>query len=164
MKITMIDDNNIIVFLNILRLKEIDFEDKDNIEDNLRKIFLVLKYTYNLNIKGYYNVMIYLNYNEGAILKIEHEDIDYFDYFDNKVDMRVNVVFNSKFLYQVSDILDIDKSILNKAKVYVFKDVYYLLLKEKLTFNEFGRLFEFSKIEYGTIVEEITRVGNLIYI
>lgn len=164
MKISMIDDNKIIVFLNTLKLKQINFEDKDNIEDNLRKIFLVLKYTYNLNIKGYYNVMIYLNYNEGAVLEIEHEDIDYFDYFDSKVDMRVNVIFNSNFLYRVNDILDVDKTILNKTKIYVFKNNYYLLLKGKLNFSEVGRLFEFSKLEYGSKVEDIIRLGNLVYI
>jgi len=123
MKVIIIDDDNIIVFLNKFNIKNIDFDSKENIEKNFRNIFLRLKHIYNLNIKGYYNINIYTDKFYGAVLEIEHEDIEYFDYFDNKVDMRVNVVSDSKFLYKIKDIFCLDKTLLNN--IYLFKNDYY---------------------------------------
>lgn len=162
MKVSIIDEDNIIVFLNNFNIKNINFDIKENIEKNFRKIFLKLKHIYGLNIQGYYNINIYIDKIYGAVLEIEHEDIEYFDYFDNKVDMRVNVISNIKFLYKIKDILDLDKKILKKVTIYNFKNEYYLLLKKEISIYEIGYILEMTNLIYDGIVDDILKLGNKI--
>lgn len=161
MKVSIIDDDNIIVFLNTFNTKNIDFENKGNIEKNFKKIFLKLKYIYKLNIKGYYNINIYKDKLYGAILKIEHEDIEYFDYFDSKVDMRVNVISNT-FLYKIKDILELPKNLKENVTIYLFQDEFYIFLNRDLSNYNFSLLIEMSDIVYGNITNDILRLGRII--
>jgi len=163
MKVKIIDDNNIIVFLNSLNIKNIDFDNRENIEKNFRNIFLKLKHIYDIDVEGYYNINIYKDISYGAVLEIEHENIDYFDYLDKTIDMRVNVISNTKFLYKLYDILKLDKKTLDKAKLFSFKNEYYLFLKE-ISFYELGILIENSDLIYGSIVDEILKFGKEINI
>lgn len=160
MKINIIDDNNIIVFLNKFNIKNIDFKNRENIEKNFRNIFLKLKHVYGLNIKGYYSINIYMDENYGATLEIEHEDIEYFDYFDNKVDMRVNVINDNKFLYKIKDIFEIDKKILKDIDAYIFKDEYYIKIRKEVTDYEMGIILENGELIYGNITSDILKLGN----
>ena len=164
MKVNIIDDDNIIVFLNKFNIKDIDFKNRDNIEKNFRNIFLKLKHIYGLNIRGYYNINIYVDDYYGATLEIEHEDIEYFDYFDNKVDMRVNVINDNKFLYKIKDIFMIGKEILKKLDIYVFKDEYYVKLKKNFTDYEIGIILENGELIYGDITSDILKLGNKIFL
>jgi len=162
MKVNIIDDDNIIVFLNKFNIKNIDFKNRDNIEQNFRNIFLKLKHVYGLDIKGYYNINIYMDEYYGATLEIEHEDIEYFDYFDNKVDMRVNVISDCNFLYKTKDIFMISKEILKKIDLHSFKDEYYIRLKKELTDYEMGIILENGELVYGDITSDILKIGNKI--
>lgn len=162
MKVNIVDDNNIIVFLNKFNIKNIDFKNRENIETNFRKIFLKLKNIYNLNIKGYYNITIYIDDDYGAALEIEHEDIDYYDYFDSQVDMRVNVINDNKFLYKIKDIFNLDEKILNKIDIYLFKNKYYIKLKKGVTNIELGKILENSELVYGDITIDILKIGSII--
>lgn len=162
MKVSIIDDNNIIVFLNAFNIKNIDFNNKENIEKNFRELFLKLKYIYNLNIKGYYNINIYIDKVYGAILEIEHEDIEYFDYYDNKIDMRVNVVSDAKFLYKIKDLFDLNEDILNNIVLYKFRNNLYVLLKENISFYKLGSLLEISDLVYGSKVDDILKMGYIV--
>lgn len=160
MKVNIIDDDNIIVFLNKFYIKNIDFKNRDNIEKNFKNIFLKLKHVYGLDIKGYYNINIYMDEVYGAVLEIEHEDIEYFDYFDNKVDMRINVVTDSKFLYKVKDIFMIDKDMLREITIYIFKNQCYIKLKKQLNDYEMGTILENGELIYGDITTDILEMGN----
>lgn len=162
MKVNIIDDNNIIVFLNIFNIKNIDFDSKENIENHFRNIFLKLKLLYNINIKGYYNINIYMNKKYGAFLEIEHEDIEYFEYFDNKVDMRINVISDVIFLYKINDIFMLDKNILRKIDIYFFKDSFYLYLNSNLDVYKMGELFELGNLIYGNECNEVVKLGQKI--
>ena len=164
MKVNIIDDNNIIVFLNKFYIKNIDFNNRENIEKNFRNIFLKLKHVYGLDIKGYYNIDIYMDEIYGAVIEVEHEDIEYFDYFDNKVDMRVNVISDYTFLYKINDILRIDKEILKKVIIYFFRNQYYLKLKDEFNNYELGNILENSELIYGDITRDILKIGNKINI
>ena len=162
MKVNIIDDNNIIVFLNKFNIKNIDFKNKENIEKDFRNIFLKLKHVYGLNIKGYYNINIYMDEYYGAILEIENEDIEYFDYFETQIDMRVNVVSDNNFLYKIKDIFMINQEILKKMDVYIFKDEYYGKLKKCVNEYEMGIILESVDLVYGDITSDILKIGNQI--
>ena len=161
MKVNIIDDNNIIVFLNKFNIKNIDFKNRENIETNFRKIFLKLKHIYNLNIKGYYNINIYIDAYYGAVLEIEHEDIEYIDYFDSQIDMRVNVIKDNEFLYKIDDIFLNDR-IINKIDIYNFKEEYYIKIKKDVTDYEIGKILENSELVYGDITIDILKIGSII--
>ena len=128
-----IDGDKIIVFLNKFNVKDIDFKNRENIETSFKNIFLKLKHIYNLNIKGYYNINTYIDTYYGAIMEIKHEDIEYYDYFDSQVDMRVNIVKDNNFLYKIKDIFMIDKSLFNKIEVYTYKNISLILYKKLLS-------------------------------
>ena len=162
MKVNIIDDNNIIVFLNKFNIRNIDFKNRENIEKHFRNIFLKLKHIYGLNIKGYYNINIYIDDYYGATLEIEHEDIDYFDYFETQVDMRVNVINDNNFLYKIKDIFMINKEILKKIDIYTFKDEYYIKLKKEIDNYELGFILESGELIYGDITSDILKLGNKI--
>ena len=162
MKISVIDDNNIIVFLNTVNLKELDFSNKEDLEVNFKDLFLKLKHVYNINIRGYYNINIYIDKNYGAILEIEHEDIEYFDYFENKVDMRINILSDTKFLYRIKDIFKLNTELINNSSLYAFKGKIYILLTKSISFHNLGYLLEVSEIVYGSIVDDILKLGKII--
>lgn len=160
MKVNIIDDNNIIVFLNTFKTKNIDFNNKEDIEKHFRDIFLKLKHIYGLDIKGYYNINIYIDKFYGAILEIENEALEYFDYFDDKIDMRVSIVSNTKFLYKIKDLFLLDKKLLRRVNIYSFKNKYYLLLKKDISNYEMGKLLEVSELVYGDVVEDILKLAT----
>lgn len=162
MKINIIDDDNIIVFLNTINLKELDFSNKEELEIKFKDLFLKLKYIYNINIKGYYNINIYIDKIYGAILEICHEDIEYFDYFENKVDMRINILSDVKFIYKIKDIFKVNKELFTNSLIYVFKNKTYLLLTKSISFYNLGFLLEVSDIVYGSIVDDILKLGKII--
>ena len=162
MKVNIIDDNNIIVFLNKFNIKNIDFKNKDCIEKNFRNIFLKLKRIYELNIKGYYTINAYIDEYYGAILEIEHEDIEYFDCFETQVDMHVNVIYDNKFLYKINDIFMLDEALLKKLEIYIFKDEYYINLDKVFNDYEIGKILETGELIYRDITSDILKLGNKI--
>lgn len=163
MKVNIIDDNNIIVFLNKFNIKNIDFSNRENIEKNFRNIFLKLKHIYKLDIKGYYDIKIYTDKYYGAVLEIEHEDIEYIDYFDSQIDMRVNVIKDNEFLYKIDDIFLNDR-IINKIDIYNFKEEYYIKIKKELNNYDMAYILENSNLIYDNITFDILKLGNKILI
>ena len=155
-----IDGDKTIVFLNKFNVKDIDFKNRENIETSFKNIFLKLKHIYNLNIKGYYNINTYIDNYYGAIMEIEHEDIDYYDYFDSQVDMRVNIVKDNNFLYKIKDIFMIEKKLIDKIEVYTYKNNYYVKLKKDATDYQIGKLLEISEIIYNEKTFDILKYGK----
>ena len=80
----------------------------------------------------------------GIILHFEKEELEYYEYYKNQVDMRL-VTVDTDFMYEVDDI---PMNISNKVKVYTKNGNLCLILKEKLTNYEMMNLLECSKIIY----------------
>ncbi len=94
MKIIINNEDSFILFFN--DLNDINL---DNYEE-FKKIFLKLKKYYNLNISGFYNVIVYTDKYSRKILKID-KDND-LDLFYKQVDMNI-VIKNENFLYKIND-------------------------------------------------------------
>lgn len=156
MKIKIIDENNFIVFLNKYAYKDIDFTSKRDLEVRLKDLFQKLNNYYNVKVYGYYNVSIFIDNNYGAILEMEKEDIDYMDYQDDQIDMRI-IVINNTFLYLLDDILinDID------GTIYKYRDKFYLRLNHDINSIEMGRLLENSSIIYNK-TNDIIKYGTML--
>lgn len=162
MKVLMTNDNNITLYLNKWSDRKINIISKDNLEIYFKELFQQLKDQYEIEINGYYNIDIYEDQYYGTIINIEKEDIEYFDYFDNQIDMQINIPTNATFLYQIEDILTIPKEIKDKIEIYHFLDNFYLKIIKPISNIELGRLLEISKLKYGTKNKNILKLGKII--
>ena len=154
MKIDVSTDK-IVIYLKKVRVN-VDFKDEYRLESFLKKLFICLNDYYNIEIKGYYDVCVYIDNIYGMVLVLKSEDCDFYDYFDKQVDMRIKINKN-KFLYKVDDLYCID---LNKYKIYKYLNDIYLLPKCKLNNIELGKLIEISDIIYDS--NEIIKKGIII--
>ena len=144
MSIKYLDFLNIVIYLKKEVLDNNNFKEKEEIEKYLKKLFKILKNKYEITIEGFYNINIYIDKYYGAVLHLEKEDLDYFDYFKNQVDMKITII-NTSFLYKVDDI---PYDILNKFNVIVKNNNIYLEIKEELSPLEKMKLLENSKLIY----------------
>lgn len=136
-------DNNYIIYIKKEYI-DIDFNDKQQLEIYFQKLFKKLRDIYYIEIKGYYNITVYIDSFYGAVLEIKKEEFEYYDYLDNQVDMRISII-NTKFLYAVNDII-----LKDKVNVYKSKDHLYLAIKTCLSKRDMNYLTEFSKVVYNT--------------
>lgn len=143
MKINIIDEYNTVIYLNKSIIKFIDFS---NVENELDKIFLKLKNTYNISISGYYDVDIYCDDNYGVVIKLTQSDIDSFDYLDKIISMNINT-YNKEFLYKLDDIYDDLKSF-----IYYKSNIY------KNNYNDI-RISEHASIIYDDLIDKINNEG-----
>lgn len=151
MKIDIIDDNELIIYL-YNSIYRVDYKDEKKLEEMLRNLFVKLRKYYDIKIEGYYDVFVYIDYIYGMVLDLRRQGLEYYDFFDNQVDMKI-MINKNRFLYLVDD-YDID---LNKYRVYKLMNNIYLLPKKVLSNYELGRLVENSKIIYDS--EEIINKG-----
>lgn len=134
MKVNIIDENNIIVFL---------FERTDYLKDalkSMKSLFEKLKKIYNLDIEGYYFIDIYKDPYYGMVLELEKERTTFLS-LTTKVDARIEV-HDVTFLYQVDDPFFITD--FTNINVYYYKDKIYL----KLNDNNCLKVVENSKLIY----------------
>ena len=130
------------IYIKKCLIKNIDFNKKEDIEKYLKKTFKLLNNKYKVKIEGFYDITIYIDKYYGIILHLEKENIDYYDYYKNQVDMSL-VTIDTNFLYEVDDIpLDI----INKINVIVENNKIYVTIKEELDNLEMMNLIENSKI------------------
>ena len=132
------------IYVKKYLIKDVDFSVKEDIEKYLKKLFKILKNKYDLVIEGFYDITVYIDKYYGIVLHLEKEELDYYDYFKNQVDMRL-ITIDTDFMYQVDDV---PFNLLNKLKVLIKDKNIYLIIKEELTNLEMMDLIENSKIIY----------------
>lgn len=162
MKVLIKSDNIITLYLNKYHDRKINLSSKDNLEIYFKELFQQLKDQYEIEINGYYNIDIYEDQHYGTIINIEKEEMEYFDYFDNQIDMQINIQTNVTFLYQIEDILTIPKEIKDKIEIYHYLDNFYLKIIKPISNIELGRLLEISNLKYGPKNKNILKLGKLI--
>lgn len=153
MKVDVKNENDLVVFLNNKCIENIDFDDRNNLETYFRSLFLKLKNIYGINISGYYNINVYINKCFGVVLEMFREPLECLDYF-NSIDMQVNIIKDSEFLYKINDFSD-------KHKMYFYKNNLYLKISKEINFIELGKLLENSVLIYGNMVDEILKYGKI---
>lgn len=154
MKIDIIDNNELIIYL-YNSIYKLDYKNELKLEEMLRNLFVKLKKYYDVKIEGYYDVNVYIDKMYGMVLHLKKQDFEYYDLYDNQVDMKI-VINENRFLYLVDD-YNIN---LNKYKVYKLMNNIYLLPKKKLSNYEMIKLIENSKIIFNT--NEILNKANII--
>lgn len=141
MKVEMLS-NTIIVYL----LDNKKYNEDSDIKKILINVFDNLKKYYNITFDSDYNLELYINRYYGMILEItENEDFIY----DDIVNLKLNVLRDTLFLYEVDDPLEYIN-----YEIYYYNDKFYVNAK-----REDINLIEDSNLVYGDIVYKIIGRG-----
>lgn len=159
MKIHFFSEKEMILFLNKDYSKTINLDSKEELEQYFRDVFLKIHKHYQITLYGYYNIVLYHDKNYGVILHILKEDLDYYDYFDKEIDMRIMIDKENVFLYEMNDLFDLDHKLLKKGIIYQYQNRLYLRLFEDVTSYEMGKLLEFTDVVYQD-TDCILKYGN----
>ena len=121
----------------------------DDFEEFCQNIIDRLECNFNIVLKGFYDVNIYIDQRYGIVLEFIMEELDlYIDF--SKVELHL-IENNTKFLYEIFDILDV-----NVEKFYLYDGKYYINLDN----------VDNSNVEFGRVIykdtEEIINKGKLI--
>ncbi len=155
MKLIFCDESNLILFLNNQSIISVDFEEREELEDYFREIFLKLKDYYQVTIQGYYVIDVYLDKHYGAIIEMEKEDLEYFEYDENQVDMRI-CIHKTPILYELEEYIPLDT---NTYDMIWYHDKWYVKLKQNISDICLGRLLEYAQIHYEDS-ERILKTGT----
>lgn len=141
MKVEMLS-NTIIVYL----LDNKKYNEDSDIKKILINVFDNLEKYYNITFTSDYNLELYINRYYGMILEIkENEDFTY----DDIVNLKLNVLRDTLFLYEVDDPLEYIN-----YEIYYYNDKFYVNAK-----REDINLIEDSNLVYGDIVYKIIGRG-----
>lgn len=153
MKIEIDNDENITLFLKKEEIEDFDFQDIDKVEDCFRSLFSRLKEYYHLEIEGFYNIHAFIDSEEGMVLKLEREKLEYYRTF-HQIEMRI-MKEDTTFLYEVSDFLDF---INQGVSIYQYQNKFYIANPPgKVVYN----LYEFGRLIYED-TEDILKNGLLL--
>ena len=144
MSIKFIDEITFDIYIKKDLVDNIDFNNKDDLEKYLKKLFKILKNKYDILIEGFYDITVYKDKYYGVVIHLEKEDLEYYSYFRNQVDMRI-ITVESEFLYLVDDI---PYNIFDKISILVKDNEIYLKIKKELTKLEMMQLLENSRIVF----------------
>lgn len=147
MKINLIDEDNIIIYLNKYYTKNTDFNDKNLLEDYFKKLFKKLNKIYDIDINGYFNINVYIDKYYGVIIEIKKEDLEYYSYFNDQIEMQIMIYNDVEFLYLYNDYFDILN--MNNNKIYKYNNKYYLKLEKEISNIELAKILEFTSIIYS---------------
>ena len=143
MILKVIDENNFILF--IIDKNVVPKLEEDNITNYLKKTFVKLKKMFNIEVYGYYDVVIYLDEYYGMIIKLIREELEYLSYYGKQIEMKI-IISDNQVLYKIDNIYDIDKRIIEKCNVLLDFNQIFLELKENINFILLGNLIENSEI------------------
>ncbi len=136
------DNDKIIVYLKKELIGSIDFSDMDNLENYFKNIFLKLKNIYEIELKGYYNINVYIDKIYGIVLELIQENIEYGEYL-NQIEMRI-IPINTTFLYLIDDLIKIENT-----NLYYYKNNIYLSCNENISKNDYIKVMDHAKIVYN---------------
>ncbi len=146
----VIQDELIILYLNKLYIKNLNFSDKEMLQTYLRKLLLKLHTNYGLEINGYYDITIYIDQNYGVIMEVKKEELEYLDYFGKTLEINTKII-NDSFLYEVSDVEYFNK-------YHIFNNHLYISLDKPISNINMGRFLEkVIKIIYGKERKKISK-------
>ena len=157
MKVSIENENNFIVFLNN---NKFNLQDNDELETRFKNIFNQIKLRYDIDVNGYYNIVVYKDDIYGMILSIEKEDLDYLDYFDNQVEMRIVISPYDKFVYKLNN-NDLNVPI-NNSDLYNYLGNLYIVPSSNINNVEFAMIMEYTTIIYGEEASKILKYSKKI--
>lgn len=133
MKLTIIDDDRFIIYINN---SYINLNNKEKLYDYLKKIMILLRKKYGIDIYGYYEIDIYRLKRIANILKFEKIN----DTLKKTIDIKV-VQHSNGILLKFEDYF------LIKDYEYIYKNNYYYVNPKSIREKDLINLIEFYEIE-----------------
>ena len=153
----VINDDFIVLCLNRFYIKSIDFNDKEILQNYIKKLLLKLQDKYSLEFIGYYNITIYVDKNYGVIIEVKKEQLEYLDYFGSTLEINTRILEDS-FLYEVSSV-DFSDNYL----IYTLNGKIYIRIKKIISNVQMGTILEkVNKIIYGKERKKITKKAKVL--
>ena len=153
----VINDDFIVLCLNRFYIKSIDFNDKEILQNYIKKLLLKLQDKYSLEFIGYYNITIYVDKNYGVIIEVKKEQLEYLDYFGSTLEINTRILEDS-FLYEVSSV-DFSDNYL----IYTLNGKIYIRIKKIISNVQMGPILEkVNKIIYGKERKKITKKAKVL--
>lgn len=146
MKLEYYNINEFIIYLNNDYIKKINLDLENNAEYNFRNLLDKLKSIYNLNLYGYYKVIVYINKNYGIIIELLKEDDEYIKIFGESLDLKILFKPESKIFYEIETFNNYD---IGKINIYYYNNKFYIEVLEIEKKDNYLSLLEDSKIVYG---------------
>lgn len=134
-------DDKLIIYIN----KKVNLDDVSSILLKIKSL--------GINIKDYDNIILFEDDILGTILELTKENEEYIMSYD----MNISVSKENVFLLKLEENIDFN---INKD-IYKYKNNYYMHINEN-NFVEIGRILEYSKIIYGSLVKKIMMEKNKI--
>ena len=150
----LIIDDDIDIYLSKPYLKNIDLNDIKVIKKIIKKI----NKKYDIDLYGFIEAKIYIDKNYGVIINIKKEELEYFDYFNDEIEMNIEII-NDSFLYKINEIYD--KEQIKNKKIYKQKDNLYINI-DKIDNIDLGKIIETSEIIYGEKAKKIIEKNDII--
>ena len=157
MKVVVKD--KVIVYINKEQFKNLDFKNKNILNNYIKKLIIKLKNDYYLEFTGYYNIMLYIDNNYGIIIEMKKEELEYLDYFTKGLEININTKEDS-FLYEIANL---NKDILNNSAIYTYNEKIYAKISSEINSIQLGKILEnTNEILYGNkknrIIKKIKQV------
>lgn len=150
-----VGDHNFYIYLNKYYLCDLELDNKTCVEEYFKKMFINLKNNHHLDIYGYYNIRVYANKQYGVIIDVFKLSNDYFKMPGNKVDMKIMIDSDNKFLYEVDDYFFAEAYKKNIKNIYGKDEKYYLELQDTVDDAFYLYLIEHSNIIFNDNAYEI---------
>ena len=84
LKIKLLSENSFLVFV-IDKIPNI--KNDQELSDYLKSVFEIIKEKNQFDIYGYYDVLIYKDINYGLIIKLDKEELEYFNCYNKQIEM-----------------------------------------------------------------------------
>jgi hypothetical protein len=160
MKVEYIDENNFYIYLNKYYLSDLEIDNKPCVEEYFKKMFLNLKNNHHLDIYGYYNIRVYVNKQYGIIIDVFKLSNDYFKMSGNKVDMKIMIDGDNKFIYEIDDYFYAIENKDNIDNIYLKDGKYYVELCDDVDEAFYLHLIEHSNIIFNDYAYEILTTSS----
>lgn len=151
-----VEEDSFIVYLNKDYIQEIDFKIKKQVETCFKGIFNKIRRRLNKDINGFFSIKVFLNNEFGAILLLNKEELEYYDYFANQVDMQIEIEYDAKILLEFEDILNMN---ITDTIVYLYNNKYYINYIKDIKYVEFANVIYGDKAEFiinnATIIDKV---------
>jgi len=145
--------NKFTIFVNATYFKEINWNDKTSIAENVKKLLLSLSDIYNIKLNGYYIMNVYVNKDIGTFIEVEEDDPFEFDF--PSIDLKITIYLKKPFYLGVEDYFLLPDSL----KIYYYKNMFFVNIN---SLPNTLLLLEMGKIIYGEEVDKVVKKGILI--
>ena len=100
MRIEIVNDEDIDIFINAYQFNGINLKDKETLLNEIKDILIKIDTRYKLDLNGFYKIKVYPNQKIGVFLNIIKIDDNE---FNQEADFRIIIYQNEPFLFETEE-------------------------------------------------------------